>query len=117
MPERSSTRTRLDGPPEIWFRILHIALDVNNIFADADLIEQKVEIALGSKEAFENGNVGTMTRRVTAARVVNAAANACRRPKPPRPTRTPRLVELLRKAIEWQRQLTPARSRARPRSR
>jgi hypothetical protein len=29
--------------------------------------EQTVEIALGPKEAFENGNVGTLTRRVAAA--------------------------------------------------
>jgi len=105
MPERSSTRTRRDGPPEIWFRILHIAPDVSNIFADADLIEQKVEIALGSKEAFENGSVGTFKRRVTADRLVNAAAKARRSAKPLREPRTPLVAELLRRAQEWRRLL------------
>ena len=47
-----------------------------------------VEIALGSKEAFENGSVGTMMRRVTADRVVNVAAKA-RRPAKPLTLREP----------------------------
>jgi len=51
------------------------------------LIEQKVEIALGSKEAFENGSVGTFKRRVTADRLVNAAAKARRSAKPLREPR------------------------------
>lgn len=66
------------------------------------MIEQKVEIALGSKVAFENERVGTFKRRVTADRVVNVAAKARRSAKPPRVPRTPRVVELLRKAMEWQ---------------
>jgi len=66
------------------------------------LLEQTVEIALGPKGAFENGSVGTLTRRVTADRIVNAAAKARRSAKPSRTSRTPRVVELLRKAIEWQ---------------
>jgi hypothetical protein len=66
------------------------------------LLEQTVEIALGPEGAFPNGSVGTLTRRVTADRIVNAAAKARRSAKPPRQTRTPRVVELLRKAIEWQ---------------
>jgi len=102
LPKRTSFRSRNSAPPEIWFRILHIAPDGNNIFTEADLIEQTVEIALGSKEAFENGNVGTFKRRVTADRIVNAAAKARWSAKPPRTARTPRVVELLRKAIEWQ---------------
>jgi hypothetical protein len=32
-------------------------------------------------------------------------ADQPRRPKPPREPKTPRVVELLRKAIEWRRQL------------
>ncbi len=67
--------------------------------------EQVVEIALGPKEAFESGNIGTLKRRVTADRVVNVTANARRPAKPPRQPQTPRVVELLRKAQEWRRQL------------
>jgi len=69
------------------------------------LHEQAVEIALGPKGAFENGSVGTLTRRVTADRIVNAAATARRQAKPPGEPRTPRVIELLRKAKEWRRQL------------
>jgi len=73
MPKRTRSRTRQEGPPEVWFRLLHIAPDGNNIFTEADLIEQTVEIALGSKEAFENGNVPALTRRVAPERVVTVA--------------------------------------------
>jgi hypothetical protein len=63
--------------------------------------EQAVEIALGPNGAFENGNIGTLTRRVPADRVVSAVPPRRGRPKPPKEPRTPRVVELLRKAIEW----------------
>ena len=64
--------------------------------------EQTVEIALGPKGAFENGNIGTLTRRVPADQVVSAIPPRRGKPKPPREPKTPRVVELLRKAIEWQ---------------
>ncbi len=64
--------------------------------------EQTVEIALGPKGAFENGNIGTLTRRVAADRVVHAVPARVLNRKPPKAPRTPRVVELLRKAIEWQ---------------
>ena len=64
--------------------------------------EQTVEIALGPKGAFENGNIGTLTRRVPADRVINALPPRVRNRKPPKAPRTPRVVELLRKALEWQ---------------
>jgi hypothetical protein len=105
MPERSRFRTRRDGPPEVWFRILHVAPVGYYGAPVAEFHEQTVEIALGPKGAFENGNVGTFKRRVTADRVVNAAGNAWRSARPPRQPRTPRVVDLLRKAIEWRRQL------------
>jgi len=71
----------------------------------AELHEQAVEIALGPRGAFENGSVGTLKRRVTADRVVHVAANARRPAKPPKQPQTPRVVELLRKAQEWRRQI------------
>lgn len=64
--------------------------------------EQTVEIALGPKGSFENGNVGAVTRRVAAERVVSTVTRPRRAPKPPMEPRTPRVVELLRQAIEWQ---------------
>ena len=86
--------------PEVWFRILHVADGRNNVPAAA-YHEQTVEIALGPMGAFDNGNVGALTRRVTANRVVNAA-RLRGEPKPPRTPKTPRVIELLRQAIEWQ---------------
>jgi hypothetical protein len=105
MPERSRFRTQRDGPPEVWFRILHIAPNGLAIIPEPELLEQTVEIALGPEGAFENGNVGTFKRRVTADSVVNAAVNAWRPAMPPRASRTPSVVELLRKAQEWRRLL------------
>jgi hypothetical protein len=64
--------------------------------------EQTVEIALGPKGAFENGNIGRLTRRVPADQVVSAIPLRRGKPKPPKEPKTPRVVELLRKAIEWQ---------------
>lgn len=98
-------RTRRQGPPEVWFQILHVAPVGHNGVSEAQFYEQTVEIALGPKGAFENGSVGTLKRRVTADRVVNAAAKVRRSAMPPRAPRTPPVVELLRKAQEWQRQL------------
>lgn len=91
--------------PEIWFRIRHVAVDGGGGGPVATYREQTVEIALGPKGAFEGASVGTLTRRVTADRVVGAASRAFRPSKPPRPARRPRVVELLRKAQEWRRQL------------
>ncbi len=81
---------------------MHVALDAKNGAPVAAYREQTVEIALGPKGAFENGNVGTVTRRVPADRVVSAVPRPRGRPKPPRVPKTPRVVELLRKALEWQ---------------
>ena len=105
MPKRSRFRTQRDGPPEVWFRISHIAPNSLAIIPEPELLEQTVEIALGPEGAFENGNVGTFKRRVTADSVVNAAVNAWRPAMPPRASRTPCVVELLRKAQEWRRLL------------
>jgi hypothetical protein len=64
--------------------------------------EQTVEIALGPKGAFENGNIGTLSRRASPDQVLSAVLPGRSNPKPPREPKTPRVVELLRKAIEWQ---------------
>ncbi|MBI5587043.1 MAG: hypothetical protein HY889_01600 [Deltaproteobacteria bacterium] len=57
-----------------------------------------MEIALGPKVAFENGNIGIVKRRVALNGVVNALPRSVVKLKPPK---TPRVTELLRKAMEW----------------
>ena len=56
----------------------------------------------GPKGAFVNGNLGALTRRVSANDVVSTAPAPRGQPKPPKVLRKSRVVELLRKAIEWQ---------------
>ncbi len=92
--------------PEVWFRIVHITLDEHSAAVGVADQKQTVEIALGPKGAFENDNIGSLTRRVTANQVVGAVPPVRGRPKPPKKKRTPRVVKLLRKAIEWRALLT-----------
>ena len=61
-----------------------------------------MEIALGPKGAFENGNIGVVKRQVPTNGVVNAVPPRLSKPRPHKIPRTPRVAELLRKAIEWQ---------------
>jgi hypothetical protein len=103
LPECNSIRRgRGWAELEIWFRIVHVAVDGAGGAPVAAYREQTVEIALGPKGAFENGNMGTLTRRVPAERVVHAVPSRVLNRKAPKAPRTPRVVELLRKAIEWQ---------------
>ena len=91
--------------PAVWFRVVHLGQFDHRGAAMGYYREQTVEIALGPKGAFENGNIGAMTRRVSTDRVVSAAPLHRGNPKPPKVAKTPRVIELLRKAIEWRRQL------------
>ncbi|MBW6521838.1 MAG: hypothetical protein K0A99_12660 [Desulfoarculaceae bacterium] len=88
--------------PEIYFRIVHLAQVAPGSAPMAAYREQTVEIALGPKGAFENGNIGALTRRVPGDRTVSSVLQVRGNPKPPREPKTPRVVELLRKAVEWQ---------------
>jgi hypothetical protein len=88
--------------PEIYFRIIHGAIQGQQRDPMASYREQRVEIALGHKGAFETGNIGVLARRVPPDRVVSAAPPSRGNYKPPREPKTPRVVEFLRKAIEWQ---------------
>ncbi len=105
VPLTSRSTNRLSGvaEPEVWFRIVHITLE--DTAGSVAYREQTVEIALGPHGAFENGNIGTLTRRVPASQVVSAIPPPRGKPKPPKVPRTPRVVEFLRKAIEWQAHL------------
>jgi hypothetical protein len=98
---RSTNRPSV-AEPEVWFRIVHVAQEGHDGAPVAAYREQAVEIALGPNGAFENGNIGTVTRRVPADRGVSAMPPRRGPPKPPRAPKTPRVVELLRKATEWQ---------------
>lgn len=103
LPECNSIRrARGWAEPEIWFRIVHVALEGHDGAPVAAYREQAVEIALGPNGAFEDGNIGILTRRVPTDRVVCAVPPRRGKPMPPREPRTPRVVELLRKALEWQ---------------
>jgi hypothetical protein len=88
--------------PEVWFRVVHLAQDGLNCAPMAAYREQRVEIALGPKGAFDNGNIGALTRRLAADRVIRATPLHRGNPKSSKVAKTPRVVELLRKAIEWQ---------------
>jgi len=85
---------------EIWFRVVHLAQVGHPDAPVSPYREQTVEIALGPKGAFENGNIGALRLRAPPSRVVSAVPPSS--PKPAREPKTPRVVELLRKAIEWQ---------------
>jgi hypothetical protein len=54
--------------PEIYFRIIHGVIQGQNPAPVASCREQRGEIALGPKGAFENGNIGALTRQVAALR-------------------------------------------------
>ena len=86
--------------PEVWFRIVHITLEDPS--GSTTYVEQTVEIALGPKGAFENENIGTLTRRVPSSQVVCAIPPPRGKPKLLKVPRTPRVVEFLRKALQWQ---------------
>ena len=67
-----------------------------------------VEVGLGPDGAFENGNLGRLTRQVPASQVVCAIPprrGRAKRPKPPKKPRPSSAAKFLRLAREWQRQL------------
>ncbi len=74
------------GPfqPEVYFRIVHLAQVGHNGAPVAAYREQAIEIALGPKGAFENGNIGSLKLRAPPSRVVNTVGPARRNPKPAR---------------------------------
>jgi hypothetical protein len=97
-----STNRRRFAEPQVWFRIIHVAADGHHSALGDAIREQTVEIALGPKGAFKNGNVGALTRQVEVDRVVSALPEPGAGARPPKEPKTPRVVELLRKAVEWQ---------------
>ena len=87
---------------EVYFRIIHLAPVGQSGGPVAAYREQTVEIALGPKGAFENGNIGAITRRAPPDLGVSAVLPNRGDPKPPREPKTPLVVEFLHKTTEWQ---------------
>lgn len=69
----------------MWFRIIHVTLE--DAAGSAAYREQTVEVTLGPKDAFENGNIGTLTRQVPANQVVSAVPPPLGKPNPENPER------------------------------
>ena len=106
LPKCNSIRTTLrQATPEVWFRIVHVATHGPNDASGPTYGEQTVEIALGPNGAFQDGNVAALTRRAAPRRVLTATPPRRAKSASPRVPRKPRVVELLRKALEWQAQL------------
>jgi hypothetical protein len=63
MGPQMSRSTNRQVDPEVWFRIVHLAQVGNPGAPLAPYRDQMVEIALGPEGAFENGNIGALTRR------------------------------------------------------
>jgi hypothetical protein len=86
-------------------------VSADHVKGSVELRKQTIEVALGPEGAFENGNVGILTRRVPADRVVSAVppprhpSRPAEPPRPPREPRTPAVVETLRKALVWRQEL------------
>ena len=91
---------------QIWFRIVHITPELLDLRQEPRDRAQTVEIALGPKETFENGNIGTLTRRVPVDQVVSAVPPYLDKPQQPQKSKTPWVAELLRKALAWRALLT-----------
>ncbi len=102
---RQSTNRHRVAEPQVWFRIVHVAADGHHGTLGDAMREQTVEIALGPKGAFRNGNVGAVSRPVATDQIVSALPEPRGTPKLPKKPRTPRVVELLQMAMEWHRQL------------
>ncbi len=67
--------------------------------------EQEVEVALGPMGILEDCEVGNLTRRINADQVVSVVPSTRGNLKQPTGPKAPRVTELLRKAIEWRRQM------------
>lgn len=100
-----STSQRAIAGPQVWFRVVHIAAGGHHRAPCDGMCEQTVEITLGPKGTFKKGNTANLRRQVSAGRIVNTLSQ----PRPertlPKEPKTPRIVELLRTAMDWQRQL------------
>jgi hypothetical protein len=99
---RQSTNRGGVAEPQVWFRTAHVAADGHHRALGDAVSEQPIEIALGPKGAFKNDNVGAVMRRVAGDRVISALPKPRGTLNQPMQSTTPRVVELLSRATEWQ---------------
>jgi hypothetical protein len=74
MPAGSALALKRRIEPEVYIRIVHVALHGQS--GPDTYREQTVDIALGPKGAFEKGNTGTLTRRLPAYQAGSAVPGA-----------------------------------------
>jgi len=86
----------------VYFRIVHTPLPSNNASPAPSYRDQTVEITLHHNDSIEKGKIGALTRRMSVDQVTSAVSPQRREAKLPKEPCMPRVVELLRKAIEWQ---------------
>ncbi len=100
VPDCNSIRSHPGGvEPTVYFRILHTSEEGHNIAPVAAYCKQGAEIVLGPKAMLENNKISASTSRMPYDKMDGATL------PPPGEPRTPRIVELVCKAIEWRRQL------------
>jgi len=68
----------------VYFRVVHATRHGHKGAPLPAYREQTVEIALGPKGAFENGNIGSLTCRISTEGVVTTLPPLRRNPTPPR---------------------------------
>ncbi|MBI1913131.1 MAG: hypothetical protein HYS21_14185 [Deltaproteobacteria bacterium] len=73
--------------PEVYIRIVHVTPENTSYFST--LREQTVEIALGPKGVFENGNIGVVKKQVPPDEVVNAVPPRFFKPRHQKIPKTP----------------------------
>ena len=116
LPECASIRSGRRGAaePEVWFRIVHITLE--DTAGSTAYREQRVEIALGPKGAFENGNIGILTRQVPATKLSALSRRLGASPSYPRYPGRPRWSSSSARLSNGRRSSHLARQRANPTS-
>jgi len=114
--QTSPDKSRI-AKPEVWFRVTYVVIDPARKTASpfvpyavevAEYREQTVEVALGPHGAFENGNIGRLTRQLPLDPIIDGGPTRIRNARSPAQSgerRIPHVVELLRKAFAWRKEL------------
>ena len=89
MAHQMCRSTNRQAEPDVWFRVVHATQNGHKGAPVAAYREQTVEIALGPKGAFENGNIGTLRRWAPPDQVLSAVSPGRGNPKHPREPKTP----------------------------
>ncbi len=96
---RSTNRRSSVVQPEVYFRLVRtnpLSMSTSSICC-----EQTIEITLGPKGAPESVDISTWTGRTPTDHALCSIRPPRGKRKPPKQPKTPRVTELLRKAIKW----------------